>query len=408
VLAAMGGLLVLAHALESKKGTAFIAAGVLLGLSVLMKQNGIFFFAFGLAAAAWSALENVPRNRKAAISRSLLVAAGGAIPFAILCVVFLAQGVLGKFWFWAFQYAKEYVSEMSVSDAWGAFANAVATITQADVLVWILALAGVVLLWLVPWTRHTRITLTALLAASFIALLPGFYFREHYFILLLPATALFCGVTALSAQRLLTAFTTPHRSRIVVTGVFFLAVSAFVIKESDYLFSMSTPELIRDRYGANPFPEATEIARYIQQHSGSDDRVAVLGSEPEIYFYAKRHSATGYIYTYALMEQQPYSQRMQDEMISEVTSAHPKYAVFVRIPPSWLARNTQEKILTWSEKYLNQCYDLVGIADILSKTETKYVWDAEAVVYKPRSQAYIYTFKAKTDARCTVPETSSD
>src|SRR5262249_55094109 len=44
VLAAMAGLLVLCKAIDSKKARLFAAAGSLLGLSVLMKQNGIFFF----------------------------------------------------------------------------------------------------------------------------------------------------------------------------------------------------------------------------------------------------------------------------------------------------------------------------------------------------------------------------
>src|SRR5262249_11352702 len=176
---------------------------------------------------------------------------------------------------------------------------------------------------------------------------PGFYFREHYFILLLPAAALFCGVAVVSTQQVLTTLVSPSGARIVAVGVFFVAVSAFAIKEWDYFFSMSMPELSRGRYGDNPFVEAPEIAKYIRQHTTPDDRIVVLGSEPEIYFYANRHSATGYIYTYALMEQQLYSQRMQDEMISEVASVHPKYVVFIRIPMSWLARNPQEKILTW-------------------------------------------------------------
>jgi hypothetical protein len=64
--------------------------------------------------------------------------------------------------------------------------------------------------------------------------------------------------------------------------------------------------------------------------------VAVLGSEPEIYFYAQRHSATGYIYTYALTEEQAYASTMQREFIREVESAVPEFVVYVLIEPSWL------------------------------------------------------------------------
>ena len=64
----------------------------------------------------------------------------------------------------------------------------------------------------------------------------------------------------------------------------------------------------------------------------------MLGSEPEIYFYSHRHSATGYIYTYALMEPQKYAQQMQQEMIREIERARPKYLISVAMNYSWLRR----------------------------------------------------------------------
>jgi hypothetical protein len=48
-------------------------------------------------------------------------------------------------------------------------------------------------------------------------------------------------------------------------------------------------------------------------------RIADLGSEPEIYFYAHLHSATGYIYTYGLMDEQKYAWTMQRETIRDQT-----------------------------------------------------------------------------------------
>src|SRR5262249_36800946 len=206
----------------------------------------------------------------------------------------------------------------------------------------------------------------------------------------------------LSVQRLFTQFISASAARTVAVGVFALAVGLYTANEWEYLFSMPAKELSRARYGANPFVEAPEIARYIQAHTDRDERIAVLGSEPEIYFYANRKSATGYIYTYALMEQQKYSARMQDEMINEVTAAHPKYLVFVTVSTSWLAQNPKEKILTWSESYLNQCYSIVGASEILSENQVRYLWDAELVGYTPKSQYAVYTFKRKTDSPCAV------
>src|SRR5262249_40232451 len=145
-------------------------------------------------------------------------------------------------------------------------------------------------------------------------------------------------------------------ARTAAVGLFLFAVGAYVANEWDYFFSISTRELSRSRYGMNPFVEAPEIGRYIEAHTNPTDRIAVLGSEPEIYFYAKRKSVTGYIYTYGLMERQKYSQRMQDEMIEEVRTGLPKYVVYVGAPTSWLVQAPGERILVWSQAYLNQCY----------------------------------------------------
>jgi len=152
--------------------------------------------------------------------------------------------------------------------------------------------------------------------------------------------------------------------------------------------------------------EAPEIARYLQAHTGEADRIGVRGSEPEIYFLANRKSATGYIYTCGLMERQPYSQRMQEEMIAELTAAHSKYLVYVRVPTSWLARSSDEKILKWNKAYLNQCYDLVGVVDIPPGRPSKYAWDADVNGYNPQSQNLLVTYKAKTDSPCAVESPS--
>jgi len=53
-------------------------------------------------------------------------------------------------------------------------------------------------------------------------------------------------------------------------------------------------------YGENPFLQAQTGARYLREHPPPQASLAVLGSEPEIYFHAHCHSATGYIYTYGL------------------------------------------------------------------------------------------------------------
>src|SRR5438128_460537 len=109
---------------------------------------------------------------------------------------------------------------------------------------------------LIAWPTLTRFFIFGLLATSFLGVCPGFYFREHYFILLLPAIALLVGITAVSVRRLLSRRCSPAASLNVTVAVFAGLAVLFVVRERGYLFSMTPRELIRSRYGTNPFVEA--------------------------------------------------------------------------------------------------------------------------------------------------------
>src|SRR5437667_157011 len=85
------------------------------------------------------------------------------------------------------------------------------------------------------------------------------------------------------------------------------------------------------------FGKARQIqaADFLRENSRTDERVVVLGSEPEIYFYSRRQSATGFIYMYPLAEQQRFALRMQRQMIEEVEKNRPAFVVWVWTPMSW-------------------------------------------------------------------------
>ena len=77
-----------------------------------------------------------------------------------------------------------------------------------NLLIWIIALAGLVLIWLRKENRNVAIFSTSFLVFSFLAVCPGLYFREHYFVLMLPAIALLarrsgrrCPATMAAAYR---------------------------------------------------------------------------------------------------------------------------------------------------------------------------------------------------------------
>jgi hypothetical protein len=214
---------------------------------------------------------------------------------------------------------------------------------------------------------------------------------------LLPAAVIAAGIfTDFLGKWIASNFKTPY---LKFLSIFFFvaAVSVGITSEKAYFFSESPVKLSRNFYGDNPFPESIEIAKFIESHTNENDTIAVLGSEPQIYFYSRRLSATGYIYVYSLMEDTPYSLTMQKEMIREVEASRPKFIVFAWIPSSWLVSPTSETfILTWADGFLLNNYTPVGVADIISPDVTVYKWYNDAKNYTIQSPKHLVVFERRT------------
>ena len=178
----------------------------------------------------------------------------------------------------------------------------------------------------------------------------------------------------------------------------FVVCSRVALSGQEPLLSQRPSDAVRMIYGPNPFSEAVRVAEYLQEHTNPTDTIAILGSEPEIYFYAHRHSATGYIYTYGLMESQRYAVQMQREMMREIEAARPKYLVFVAVTTSWLKHsNSETEIFDWFDRYSAADFQLDGLVNIVSQEHTDYylplLVDPQSI--RP-SEYYLLIYKRKT------------
>jgi hypothetical protein len=247
-------------------------------------------------------------------------------------------------------------------------------VVSRNVLLWLPAFAG---LWLVRLDERlsgARCWLLGFCLAAALGVCPGFYFRPHYFLLALPAVALMsgCAVSTLCSHR-------RQKKEIPNIGawpvwIYALLLLVTILANGGIWFIQTPAQASRTIYGLHPFAEAETVATFIRTNSPPDARVAVLGSEPEIYFLSHRHSATGYIYTFPLMEPQPFAGQMQDEMIGEIEGVSPQFVVFATGNLSWMKRpDSNPRIFEWWASYQTN-YALVGIADVISASETEYAW----------------------------------
>jgi 4-amino-4-deoxy-L-arabinose transferase-like glycosyltransferase len=393
-LFAVAGTLLLLKAIENNRSLTFLWCGLLFGFAFLMKQTGVFFGLFGGLFLVWSELGQRPVNWSSSTRRLGLFCAGVLLPFAATCWFLAHAAVFNRFWFWTFTYARQYVTIQSLSDGWLAFKSGALPIVHAAPGILLLAAFGITFALSVAAKRRATLFALAFSAASFATVCPGLYFRKNYFITLLPAVGLFVGA---GVQIICEEIAYRRHSKFwlaVPLSVFLLASEQTVFRHRALFFSLSPNDAARAVYGLNPYPESLEIARYIREHSRPDSRVAVIGSEPQIYFYSGRHSATGYIYTYGLMEPHKYALTMQREMIAEIEAAAPEFVVFVHVSSSWLdQKDSNPLIFDWADRYTQAKLRAVGLVDFESLQRTVYRWNEKGLAAVPRSNYFISIFK---------------
>ena len=177
----------------------------------------------------------------------------------------------------------------------------------------------------------------------------------------------------------------------IVAGALVLSLGL----QATYLFQMTPEQICRAEYGRNPFPEAIPIADYIRSHTQNGDRILVLGSEPEIYFYSERRAVTPYVYIYPLVEAQPLAPLMQADFIRDVEAAKPEYIVLVNVSASWLIQqNAPAGLFRWMSNFYERRYQQVGVIDI-TRQGTIYRWDRDAVNYRPQSSNYLLVMRRR-------------
>lgn len=390
LLPATAGLIGVLRAVETGRRLTLLGSGLLFGLAILMKQSGIFFAAFAGLLLAWQALRGpaaAPRVQAAA--RVLCFAAGVVLPGILAILALTWAGSLQDFWFWTVAYPVEYATFDSLE---AALRNVEATLPQAvrgNAAVVALALAGLGVLLAGGRTRSARPFLVGMLGASLLAVCAGLKFRHHGYLFAALPLALLAGIGVSGAAEGLSRRGKPRLARAAVISLVLLPPLQLVVEQRGLLFRLDPQSAARSVYGVNPFPESPVVADFIRRRTQPDDRIAVLGSEPQIYFYAARRAATSHILMYPLMEPHRYARDMQQEMIRQIESERPRYLVFVRVAESWLVRATSERLLLdWAEDYLARYYRRTGLAEI-DMRGTRFTWNEEAAKAQPLTEAWV-------------------
>lgn len=349
-----------------------LCSGVAFGLAVLMKQHALFFAPLGLLWLVLESRQNATKQDRLEAQKIIAFLVGCPLPILVVALALTCFGVAGQAYFWTLKYASEYVSVNTIQSVWMNFSREFFPIFKSTGLFWILGMIGFV----IALRKRCGLSLISfvLFLGGLLAVIPGFYFRNHYFLAALPGLALLNAVAMAAAGNWLRQKKRSILLQALPVSAFLVCIFATAWNGRGVWFDGSPDQISRRTYGLNPFIEAAPVAGYLKAHTSPDEKIAVLGSEPEIYFLARRHSATGYIYMYPLTEPQLLSEKMRNDFIGEIESAASRYVVLVNLESSWISvKPADRSILNWWADYSTN-YELVGAVDMFDSKPTEYFW----------------------------------
>lgn len=372
--------------------------GIMMGMAFLMKQHAVFFIPMGLALILFHLYHSKTWSIKNILTIGAIYTIGVFIPYIIVLLTMLTTGNFDNFWFWTVEYAQKYgTSIITLGQAPEIFMYNFKILWKEFPLLWLSGLGGLIIILQSKMDQSLKLFLILFFAFGFLTICPGLYFRQHYFITWIPSIILL-AVTLHQwiANKIFNEESDAFSYTFAIAAIPLIVVIMSFSKNKPYWFTKPLSTLSKEIYGSNPFIESEEIGRYINKNTTKDQKIAILGSEPQIMVYADRLSATGYIYTYGMMEPHAYNVKMQEEMISEIEKNKPEIIVFVKVGLSWSERpDSPRKIFEWMPKYVDSRYDVVGLVEIYGDKKGEYYWDDAAKGKQPQSDQHLVVFKKK-------------
>ena len=380
VFAAVAGILLLLYAMQNERSAIYFSSGLCFGLAFLMKQPGIFFAVFAGLYWLWREWKRSLDWRRIA-NRGAWLLFGLVLPFAVTCLGVVGAGVFSSFWFWTWSYARQYGVITTLPDVEHALRAYLPWVIRPFVIWEVVAFGLLAPIWSRYARRHAGLV-SSFAFFSDLAVCPGFYFRPHYYILVLPAAALCAGVAIASASETLRE--RRFGRRLLWFPMLYFGVVFVISEHAEYrrYFHLDPVALVRKVQAGEAFPEAVGVGSYIKAHSTDQDTVGIFGSEPEICFYSARHCASSYLYVYPLMEKQRFAQQMQTNMMQQIRRARPRFLVYVDDNHSWGSKAQLEANRGFVDDawaFAHQGYELKDQVPIVGNPE--HLWGMQACLY---------------------------
>lgn len=375
VFPAIGGIWLNHRGLKENKLWLIALGGFLLGLAFLVKQQGLGFMLLGGFYLTFYTLYPKLEWKNWLIKGATLTGAA-VLPYILCLIWFSITGNFHHFWYWTYTWPSQFAA--SQTGNMEIFQMMFNMVTRNVEWLWYLGLAGIVLVWFDQFKIQEKVFTLLLFVTGFLALSIGFHYYPHYFVVLLPAICLGFALSLHSVVNLADRFNFSKTISYSVMSLIALFVLFKAYKPAkDYYFKTDKTTILRNVYGTNPFAEAYVFGNRIEKMSNKGDSILVLGSEPEILFYAKLPSIVEHVHYYQLVDGGTQNDSLQTALIQKAERIMPRFVVFSRIGYSWLNNDPEGKLFKWINPFLGENYQLKGVASIQQGVATQYFWDEE-------------------------------
>lgn len=217
----------------------------------------------------------------------------------------------------------------------------------------------------------------------------------HYYLLILPFFILIVSMTLPRLWELMeikVANKIVSKTLMAATLMIIIAVCiAYPLRNQYWL---SGRELSSYVYGNDhPFIESSIIAEKVKSYTNDNDRIFVAGSEPQIYIYSRRRSASKFDITYPFVLKTPYRDKCQKEAIQELEQNNPAAIVVSQSPTSGLWDiDVPSTFVDFLRNLTMQRYQLIG-GTFKKKGEVR--WHSPITSMKEMNAATLLLFVRK-------------
>lgn len=306
-------------------GRSAALAGLALGAAYQCKQTALAALAFVLADAYLSRRDSKGGNT--ALGRALIAIAGFGAVQAAAAGYFASQGAFAEYWACTWTNNWAYVASRAESRPfWAPLRDALAAGG------WSLGLWGLGALGLARLAQgRSAAKRLWLLAAALAAAAASAGPYAHYFLPLALPLAIGAAVAAKEATEELRSTSAPRRAAALV--LLLAAWLPALARQAAYLLR---PEAEKARVLARqpPFEAAQSLGAWLGERTRPGEEILVIGSEPQIYFYARRAAATRMIIAYPMTGPYPYSAALREEFLRRLSERAPKVIVVSQLSTS--------------------------------------------------------------------------